>query len=302
MQTNRKNMQTNRTNHKNCNMQKNRNMYTSYNKEMNQNTQPDQNVKIYNDVFNELQDYILNDKNMQKSLELIIHQPNKKCVERHETKKMTTSVIANKGTDVKKPDIFIPNLQDTLFWCFYIMKNGDTKYETMAKNTLVAKQLKIELVNTIRKNKDIIKMYKFDSITNTESNLANDDLLNITTFFSLCAIENINAIFIKKNTYFELLMNDSDVIYIIREMSPAKTSSNYHVKYGFEMGTKEIVDNIRGDLYKIDKLGKPIKAISAYTISDLITICNKLAIETTNKDTGKNKLKNELYESIIQHF
>jgi len=271
-------------------------MYTSYNKEMNQNThtQPDQNVKIYNDVFNELQDYILNDKNMLKSLELIIHQPTKKCMERRETKNMTTPVMADKN--IKKPDIFIPNQQDTLFWCFYIMKNGDTKYETMAKNTLVAKQLKIELVNTIRKNKDIIKMYKFDSITNTESNLANDDLLNITTFFSLSAIENINAIFIKKNTYFELLMNDSDVIYIIREMSSAKTCSNYHVKYGFEMGTKEIVDNIKVNLYKIDKLGKPIKAISAYTISDLITICNKLAIETTNKDTGKNKLKNELYE------
>jgi hypothetical protein len=45
-----------------------------------------------------------------------------------------------------------------------------------------------------------------------------------------------------------------------------------------------------------------MKAISGYTIADLISISNKLAIEIINKETGKNKTKNDLYESIIQYF
>lgn len=257
-------------------------------------------MELYNDVFNQLQDYILNEKNMQKSLEFKIQykgrDKNNVKVKYDRNNAIATSQLHN-----KKSDIFIPNQQDTLFWCFYIIKFGDVKYETSSKNSLIAKQLKIDLVTEIRKKKDIIKMYKFDSIINTESNLANDDTLNIKTFFTLCAIENVNAVFVRKNTYFELLMNDSDVVYIIREIAASLTNV-YHIKYGLEMGTKESVTNIRETLYKIDKVGKPIKAISAYTIADLITICNKLAIEIIYKETGKNKSKNDLYESIIQYF
>ena len=49
-------------------------------------------------------------------------------------------------------------------------------------------------------------------------------------------------------------------------------------------------------------LDKPIKALSSYKVQDLIDICNKLVIDIVNKETGKNKTKNELYESIIQYF
>jgi len=55
-------------------------------------------------------------------------------------------------------------------------------------------------------------------------------------------------------------------------------------------------------LYKLDSLNKPIKSLSSYKVSELLNIANKLAIEIINKQTGKNKTKNELYESIIQYF
>jgi hypothetical protein len=80
------------------------------------------------------------------------------------------------------------------------MKNGDVNYETLLnKNSLVAKQLKIDLVSIVRKNKDILKTYKFDTKSNIENNLANDNNLNSKTFLSLCAVENINVIYISKN-------------------------------------------------------------------------------------------------------
>lgn len=246
-------------------------------------------MALYNDVLDELQDYILDEDNINKSLKLRLSssiKPEKK------------SII--KSTPIKKPEIFIPNQQDTLFWCYYIIKNGDVSYETLNnKNILTAKQIKIELVTTIRKNKDIVKMYKFDTISNIESNLANDNLLNKKTFLTLCAIENINIIYVSKKTYFELRMNDSNTMYIVNEIY---NNTNHFCKHGFEIASEEKINNIKETLYKLDSIDKPIKALSSYKVQDLIDICSKLAIESINKESGKHKSKKDLYESIIQYF
>ena len=242
----------------------------------------------YNDVLNKLQDYILDENNIHKSLQMkISHVKNEKN-------------FVTKQHIVEKSNIYIPNQQDTLFWCYYIIKNGDIAYETLHnKNALVAKQHKIELIATIRKNKDIVKMHKLDTITKIESNLANDNNLNVKTFLSLCSIENINVIYINKKTYFELLMNDTNIVYIVHEL---QSNNKYCNKYGFEISTLESFNNIKESLYKLETINKPIKAASSYTSQDLIDMCSKLAIETINKETGKKKSKKDLYELIIQYF
>ena len=241
----------------------------------------------YNDVLNDLQDYMLYEDIMINSLKMKI-EPTPK------------DIRIVKPSNIIIQHLFIPNQQDSLFWCFYIIKNGDVKYETLNnKNSLIAKQMKIELVDLIRKNKDIVKMYKFDTISNLESNLANDNNLNVNTFLTLCAIENINIIFLRKNTYYEMLMNDSDKIYIVHEI---QSQSKYNNKYGYEMGTNESISNIRNTIFKLEAIHKPIKAISAYRLDELINICNKLVININNNITSKQKSKKELYESIVQYF
>jgi hypothetical protein len=245
----------------------------------------------YNDVLNELQDYILDEERVGKLLKM-------KLVSQSQQVKPESQRTIQKV--VPRPALFIPAQQDTLFWCFYILKNGDASYETLNnKNSLIAKQQKINLVSVIRKNKDIVKTYKFDTITNIEGNLANDDNLNLKTFLSLCAIENINVVYVSNKTYYESLMNDSDVIYIVREL---QTPGKYHKKYGFELSSGETLSTIRTSLYKLEVVDKPIRAASAYKLQDLIDICGKLEIPVTNKETGKNKSKNDLYESIVQYF
>jgi len=248
----------------------------------------------YNDVLDELQDYILDENNIQKSLKMkIVRSENEKQLKMNK-------INININNNIKKPELFIPNQQDTLFWCYYIIKNGDVLYETLNnKNSLVSKQMKIDLVSIIRKNKDIVKTYKFDTITNIESNLANENNLNKKTFLTLCSIENINIIYVSKKTYFELRMNDTNIVYIIHEL---QNQSNYYNKNGFEMATEEKINTIRETLYRLVTIDKSIKAMSSYKVQDLIEICNKLAIETITKETGKHKSKKELYELIIQYF
>ena len=244
----------------------------------------------YNDVINELQDYMLNDTNIQKALQIkLLHTRNKS----YSNKQIIKHTVAEKIEDK-----FIPIEKDTLFWCYYIIVNGDIKYESLNhKNTLVEKQMKIDLVSLVRMNKHILKTYKFDTITNIENNLANENNINIKTFLSLCAIANINIIYVSKKTYFESLMNDTSVVYVVSEVF-----NKYYKKYGYQLATDSILNNIRETLYKLDKVDKQIKAMSSYKVEELVNICAKLAIETSNKDTGKTKSKKDLYESIIQYF
>ena len=241
----------------------------------------------------ELEPYILNETNIENYL--------KYKIKTNQKQERNNNIQKNSHTNTNIiPSIFIPREHDTLFWCYYIIKNGDIKYETLNnRNILTTMQIKIDYVSKIRENKQIVKTYKFDTITNLESNLANDTNINIKTIMTFCAIDNINLIFVSRKTYFELLMNDTPDIYIIREV---ELQSKYMQKYGFELATSDKLDEIHNTLYKIETINKPIKALSSYKAQELINIANKLAIETINKDTGKHKTKNEIYETLIQYF
>jgi hypothetical protein len=251
-----------------------------------------------NELFSNCESYILNEDNMQNYLKY-------KLIETNNSKNSNSTNNINYNKNIiniksNSSNVFIPREQDSLFWCYYIIKNGDVQYEMLQnRNTLTTKNLKINLVSKIRENKPIVKINKIDTISNIESNLANDNLLSIKSFMNLCAIDNINVVFVSNKMYYELLTNDTDSIYIIREIA---NQLKYNKQYGYEIASEELLQDIRSNLYKVDSLDKPIKAISSYKVSELLEIANKLAIEVVHKDTGKTKTKNELYESIIQHF
>ena len=240
----------------------------------------------YNDVFTQLQDYILTDKKMADSTKL--------CLDvRHEPRSNKQQQRMQKTTQTQlqqKTDLFEPREKDSLFWCFYIMKNGQTAYDLLDhRNFIVEKKLKIDYVEQMRSEKQQIKMYKFATLTHLESNLANDDRIDIPTFLSLCVIENLNVTIVKKRTYFELLMNDGTDMHTI------------HCLDNHKHGHNQIVPD-KQSLLKIDNIAKPMKSISSYKVCELTDMCEKLKISIINEKTCKNKNKNELYESIMQYF
>jgi hypothetical protein len=161
-------------------------------------------------------------------------------------------------------------------------------------NIVLEKKLKIDYVEKIRKEKQIVKSHKFATLTHLENQLANEEKIDLPTFFTLCVIENINILYVCKKTYFELLMND-DKIHIIHRLD------NYS-KYGYEGIVQSKIELYRSTLFKVDSIEKPIKSISSYKVSELVEFCTKLGIEICVKDTNKNKSKKDLYESLIQYF
>ena len=241
----------------------------------------------YNDVIKNLQDYMLDEANIKKSLEMKVESI---------TKPIKDSNKYNGELKIKplKPTLFVPREKDTLFWCFYVMKHKDIKYEMLEyKNILTEKKLKIEYIEKIRKEKQTVKTYKFATLTHVENNLANENQLDVKTFLTLCAVENLNVLFVKNKTYYELLMNDTNDLHCVHLLQ------NY--KYGYEINPIG-AEQMKTTLYKLDNIDKPIKAMSGYKLSELIEICTKLAIDVTNKETNKSKGKKELYEAIVQYF
>ena len=237
----------------------------------------------YNDVINNLQDYMLNENTIKSALNSRIDNNLTKPI------KIFEKII--KG----KMDTISPKQKDSLFWCFYILKYGEQNYEMLENiNIVLEKRLKIEYVEKIRKEKQIVKSHKFATLTHLENQLANEEKIDLPTFFTLCVLENINVLYICKKTYFELLMND-DKIHIIHRLD------NYS-KYGYEGIEQSKIELYRSTLFKVDDVEKPIKSISSYKVSELVEFCSKLGIEICVKDTNKNKSKKDLYESLIQYF
>jgi hypothetical protein len=236
----------------------------------------------YKDVLSFLQYYMLGDEMINRSVSARMDATSKKkCGEPY-----------SKPRQIQKVDtIFKPVEKDSLFWCFFRMKNGDAKYEMLENKSLLAdKKIKIDYVERVRKEKHTLKAHKFASLSHIENKLANDARIDIPTFFALCAIENLNVLFVNKRTYFELSMTDNNEVYIVHGLDN---------RFGYEENTNNKVDELRSSLYKLDSIAKPIKSIANYKLNELVDICAKLMIDT---DSNKPKNKNELYESIVKYF
>jgi hypothetical protein len=244
----------------------------------------------YNDVINKLHDYMLNENTIKRSLARRINNNFENNTEK------SNKISRQNLVPIKdKCNMFTPTQKDTLFWCFYILKYGENNYEMLDNiNIVLEKKLKIDYIEKIRKEKQIVKSYKFATLTHLENQLANEEKIDLSTFFTLCVIENINVLYVCKKTYFELLMND-DKIHIIHRLD------NYS-KFGYEGIEQSKIELYRSTLFKVDNVEKPVKTISSYKVSELVEFCVKLGIEIYIKDTNKNKSKKDLYESLIQYF
>jgi len=268
---------------------------------------------ITDNKINNLNKYMFNETNLndllfsinKKVINQFFEQPIKEEIlkeELHVKEKLVPFKEEIKIKTNKNNHLFIPFEKDKLFWCFYIIKNGEVSYEMLYnKNFILEKKLKIDYVDKIRQNKQLIKKYKFATLTHIENMLANENKIDIYTFFSLCLIENINIVYIHKKTYYELIIdnesnesNESNNLYLIYNLD--------NCKFGFEIDSNNKYEMITKNNFKVDKIDKPIKCMTYYKVNDLLEICNKLNIEIINNLTNKNKSKKDLYESIIQYF
>ncbi len=240
-----------------------------------------------------LSTYMLNLKNLNKIIKNGASYDNiRKVSSKHNRSRTDTST--NKEDSSSKGDTFFPDVHDSLFWSFYIMKNGQEAYESLGKiNIVIERKIKIEYIERFREGKQVLKTYKTAPLTYIENILLNEKQIDIKTLIALCVIEGISFMYIYKNTYFEMNIDadeNTQIHAIVRMDMPTK--------YGYKI--IQDVKPIRESFYKIDNMNKPLKSMSAYKLDELVVFCNKLGM--TSDNDGKKPNKKCLYEMLVQYF
>ena len=244
-----------------------------------------------------LSTYMLNLKNLNKIIKNGVGYDNIRKVPGKQTNRFNKDVNKDESSSTcssSKGDTFFPNVHDSLFWSFYIMKNGQEAYESLGKiNIVIERKIKIEYIERFRESKQVLKTYKTAPLTHLENVLLNEKQIDIKTLIALCVIEGISFMYIYKNTYFEMNIDadESTQIHAIVRM-------DMPTKYGYKI--IQDAKPIRESFYKIDNMNKPLKSMSAYKLDELVVFCNKLGM--TSHNDGKKINKKSLYEMLVQYF
>jgi hypothetical protein len=211
--------------------------------------------------------------------------------------------LAFTQTRTKKPQIplkdsfFRPKERDTLFWCHFVIKNGESKYGLPDVSGFInEKALKFKCIDDLRLHKQELKNHKIKNIKEVcEDDLANRERIGIKTFIALCVIANINIMYIEKRKYHEIICEEDAPIHVIHCLD--KSTNNY----AYEMDTTPAkLQEYRNKYFVWENLDKPLKAMSSYKSDELQELCNQLAIDTTT--TSVKKTKKFLYELLVQHL
>jgi hypothetical protein len=232
-------------------------------------------------------------ENQKKKLET----PKKK-LEKH-----IESLVKSESLPVQKPMYHLKQ-KDSLFWCFFILKYGLSKYEMEIGNQhfVVEKQEKFHYIETLRQNKELLKMHKIKPLSGIEDDLANKERISIKTFFALCIIENINILLVDKRKIYEVQMNDDPVVNVVHRNS---VSYEHYIEF-----SAESVNKYRETYFKVSGFDDTIKAMSAYKVDELMELCDKLGInKKDSKPEEKSSIikkvkysKKDIYEFIVMNF
>jgi len=181
---------------------------------------------------------------------------------------------------------YVINETDSLFWCFYILKEGYKSYEIPGNVSFTTeKEQKYKCIDKIKNSFFLLKQHKIkNSNCEIEDDIANNSTISIKTFIALCLSFDIEIFFIEKNKYFETKPNPINVVFYENSIATILHNADiekYYSKY-----------------YKWDNISRPIKAISGYTRQDLFSICDKLGlIESISLLT-----KSDLYNMLSLHI
>lgn len=269
---------------------------------------PNDNVVVYN-VVAELQDYMFTGDNLKQ------FNKNNFGLNRQNAKKLRNDKFVSLNTDKdkekdkenlkekSKDNIYKPFQTDSLFWCFYILKYGLSKYEMEVGNQHfpIEKAEKFKYIELLRTKKDILKINKIKPLSDLENDLANNPRISIKTFFALCIIEKINILLVDKRKIYESITNDETKVNVIH-----RNGVSFEHSIEFNVPDDKLA-NFRDTYYKVQGFDSGLKSMTSYKVDELLELCKKFDIDVTvsnNDKTGNTKkpAKKDIYELLVQNF
>ena len=264
--------------------------------------------KEYN-VVEDLQDYMFTSANLDRFTKDMFIMNDKTINDKTINDKTINDKTINKPRnqkDYQKQDnnIYKPLKKDSLFWCFYILKYGFSKYEmdVGSQYFTIEKNEKFRYIELLRRkeSKDLLKINKIKPLSELEDDLANKDKISIKTFFALCIIEKLNILLVEGRKIYQSMNNDSPVINVIHR------NSNSFENYIELNVSNESILNYKDNYYNVMGFDNALKTISSYTVDELLELCKKLNIlitKVTGMEGEKKKLsKKDIYELLVKNF
>jgi|TARA_B110000114_G_scaffold4497_1_gene4555 hypothetical protein len=238
--------------------------------------------KTYDDLFNDLNKYMLTSEN-------IIRHSNIKQTFNIDKKSLNKSKFENKSKIAnKQPEIFYPRQHDSLFWCFYIIYMGEDWYQQNINHIFrTEKDMKIRTIEILAGKKELLKENKLKRIE-VENELLNEKKITVKGLKALCLAYGVSVCMVKERVFYDFDFN------VGGERGVIIHGDNIGV---YNEDVPSYYEKIVSSYYQITNATKPINAISGYTVSDLQNICKKLNLTIINS-TGTKLNKKDLYQSI----
>jgi len=187
---------------------------------------------------------------------------------------------------VNPKTIFFSPRGDSLFWCFYVMKNGITAYEQESASFVKEKTEKFKYIELLRTNKAILKMHRIQKLSDIEATLSMDKCIDMATFLALCALEQLNVVVFQNQLYTDMIGNTStNKIWVLH-----RNTNKYKLEYEQQ--------DIATLNYETTHFKLPLKSISSYKLSDLQNICSRLKLIIP----VECKKKQNIYDLITTHI
>tara|TARA_B100000795_G_scaffold91682_1_gene66930 strand:- start:2910 stop:3635 length:726 start_codon:yes stop_codon:yes gene_type:complete len=230
-------------------------------------------------------DYCLNKNNISAILKGSLFKNYKDfCQTTEETVPFVKKVPIKKKMFIKE--------KDKLFWMLYIFENGD--YTMLGKNTYSFEMKeKTKLIKQVKEHKQELKHFKLKT-SDVEADLLYSKRMNITTFFTLLIVKNINFLYYTENIIYQWKKEGNDKMFILNH----NTKDNIYVNEDKAL-TDEYFKILGENRLIVENLKKPIRGVSSYKVGEIKEICKKLNINIM-KNSNKNFSKKELYEKIVQ--
>ena len=203
----------------------------------------------------------------------------------------TCPAVAKKQQEtvpVRKPQStspwFVPRFDDTLFWCFYIMRYSLSDYELVSASGFKEEHsLKIGFVQTIRNDPAFMKAHKICRAS-LENEMVNDKKITLVGFKALCLFHKIRAIVTRGSMFIEVAP-DASGSFIIQSRKG---------KYGLLVRDCPNVQDYTKNLIGVVAFTKPLRAQSSYKLADLERMCRTLGISWEGKAQKK-----QLYDKLL---
>lgn len=235
----------------------------------------------------------MNNRNYETINDLSNFMLNEKTINNFDKRVLKRNTTIEKNIPVTLDNIFFPKEKDQLFWCFYILHYGMDKYHLITNKYSEEKKIKIKIAESLKENKNLFKPSKISRHV-VENELVNDKKISMKTIHALCYIFKMNIVYIKNSTYYEIILDSEKPLFLINEGGDKTFGCR-----NFVLSHK--LQHYRDNFWKLENIGKPLKAISNYKTGEIKEIAERLKIELYNKNQTK-RTKKEIYENIYDYL